>query len=333
MTKRPKDTPFGALAALRGKVRESGPLRPPPPKPMPRSSDDDVAAFRQAIAGTAPLAPGSRAQIERPRPSPVPRPRPVESEPEPPARQRCVDPDDTAALFRDAMTGVSPLADTGRIEIGRRPRRAIQSAREQPTGQTGFAGEVVLAPLPEDESDPAALFRRAIGEASSLPDRNLAAVDRPRPLPLPIQQQRDEAEALRESIEAPLSFEDRLDIGDEGVHLRDGLPRRVVADLRRGRWVVQGEIDLHGHTRDEARTELSTFITLALDRGWRCIRVIHGKGLGSPNREGVLKYLSRGWLMQREDILAYCQARPHDGGEGALLVLLRNRNKGPAAGD
>ena len=94
-------------------------------------------------------------------------------------------------------------------------------------------------------------------------------------------------------------------------------------DLRRGRWVVQGELDLHGLTRDEARSSLAHFIALSLQQGRRCLRVIHGKGHGSPGRLPVLKHLSRGWLAQREDILAFCQARPHDGGEGALLVLLQ----------
>ena len=138
--------------------------------------------------------------------------------------------------------------------------------------------------------------------------------------------EQDEAAVLRESIEAPLSFEDRIDIGDEGVHLRDGLPRRVLTDLRRGRWVVQAELDLHGLTRDEARSA-RPLPSRRPENGYRCVRLIHGKGLGSPGREPVLKHLSRGWLMQREEILAFCQARPHDGGEGALLVLLRNANR------
>jgi len=75
--------------------------------------------------------------------------------------------------------------------------------------------------------------------------------------------------------------------------------------------------------RDEARLSLAQFLAARLARGERCVRVIHGKGLGSPGRIGVLKQLSRNWLAQREEILAFCQAKPHDGGEGALLVLLR----------
>jgi DNA-nicking Smr family endonuclease len=171
--------------------------------------------------------------------------------------------------------------------------------------------------------DPAALFRHVAGEGAPLKSRNLADVERPLPAPLPRKREEDEREVLREALESPLTFEDRLDTGDEAAYLRVGLPRRVLTDLRRGRWVVQAELDLHGLTRDEARASLAHFIALSLQQGRRCLRVIHGKGHGSPGRLPVLKHLSRGWLAQREDILAFCQARPHDGGEGALLVLLQ----------
>jgi DNA-nicking Smr family endonuclease len=187
--------------------------------------------------------------------------------------------------------------------------------------------------LPVDINDPTPLFHHAVGDASPLTDRNLAALEKPLPPPTPRQRELDEAAALRESIDAPLSFQDRLDIGDEGNYLHDGLPRRVLTDLRRGRWVIQDELDLHGLTRDEARAALSAFLSHALKQGFRCVRLIHGKGLGSPGREPVLKHLSRGWLMQRAEILAFCQARPHDGGEGALMILLRNQKKGPTLSD
>jgi len=80
---------------------------------------------------------------------------------------------------------------------------------------------------------------------------------------------------------------------------------------------------LHGLNRDQARTQLAHFLAECLHEGRRCIRVIHGKGLGSPQKLSILRQLVRGWLMQRSEILAYCQAKPHDGGEGALIVLLR----------
>lgn len=326
MAKRPKDHPFGALAALRGRLappRSGKPEPRPLPPTAPVDEADAAALLRAALGDVTPLPADDHAEIERPRPAPLPRPRAEEPEPETPRRPPAPDPNDAAALFRHEMADVTRLADRGRVELGRRRTHAVVAALPP-----ALAADARPAPpdepwLPEHLDDPAALFRHAVGAAAPLPERNRAELQRPPPAPHPRQREEDEAAALRESIAAPLSFEDRIDIGDEGVHLRDGLPRRVLTDLRRGRWVVQAELDLHGLTRDEARAALGRFLHEALERGQRCVRLIHGKGLGSPGREPVLKHLSRGWLMQREEILAFCQARPHDGGEGALLVLLR----------
>ena len=52
--------------------------------------------------------------------------------------------------------------------------------------------------------------------------------------------------------------------------------------------------------------------------------VIHGKGMNSPGGEAVLRKLTRHWLTQRSDVLAYCDAIPRDGGKGAVLVLLKS---------
>jgi DNA-nicking Smr family endonuclease len=88
--------------------------------------------------------------------------------------------------------------------------------------------------------------------------------------------------------------------------------------------VVQDALDLHGATRDEARLLLADFLAESLRRGLRCVRVVHGKGLGSPGREPVLKGLVKNWLMQRAEVLAYCQARAAEGGAGALVLLLKS---------
>lgn len=127
---------------------------------------------------------------------------------------------------------------------------------------------------------------------------------------------------MHESLHAPISLQDRLEGGDEPTYLRTGLALSVLRDLRRGRWIIQDELDLHGLNRDEARALLAGFLAEALKHGIRCVRVIHGKGLGSPGREAVLRKLVRGWLAQRIEVLAYCQAKPQDGGEGAVIVLL-----------
>jgi DNA-nicking Smr family endonuclease len=98
--------------------------------------------------------------------------------------------------------------------------------------------------------------------------------------------------------------------------------------LRRGVWSVQGELDLHHLNRDEARDALSEFLNEARSYGWRCVRIVHGKGLSSPNREPVLKGKVRRWLAQRDEVLAYSEAPRHAGGSGAVLVLLKARNPG-----
>jgi DNA-nicking Smr family endonuclease len=89
--------------------------------------------------------------------------------------------------------------------------------------------------------------------------------------------------------------------------------------------VVQSHLDLHGMNRDEARHHVALFLAECLQQGQRCVRIVHGKGLGSPGREPVLKKLVQGWLAQRKEVLAFCQARPADGGAGAVVLLLRAR--------
>ncbi|MDT4883333.1 putative DNA endonuclease SmrA [compost metagenome] len=93
--------------------------------------------------------------------------------------------------------------------------------------------------------------------------------------------------------------------------------------LREGRWSIQRQIDLHGLRVDEAREALGRFIREAHQLGLRCVRVVHGKGLGSPGRAPVLKGRVHRWLVQKNEVLAFVQARPAEGGAGALVVLLR----------
>lgn len=300
------------VKALAGKPRRAPEVASPPAEP------DEAGLFRQQVGAVQPVRGGGQADIARPRPAPVPRPRLAEPEPEAPRRSHRVDENDPMAVFRAALGDIAPIKEFNRVDLSQQ--------RQQANPQVRAVDNWVPPPSLLDgpvSHDPAELFRQVAGAVAPLKDKNLADVERPVPAPRPRQREEDEREVLREAIEAPLSFEDRLDTGDEAAYLRTGLPRRVLTDLRRGRWVVQGELDLHGLTRDEARASLARFIALSLQQGRRCLRVIHGKGHGSPGRMPVLKHLSRGWLAQREDILAFCQARPHDGGDGALLVLLQ----------
>jgi DNA-nicking Smr family endonuclease len=138
------------------------------------------------------------------------------------------------------------------------------------------------------------------------------------------QRLRDEQEALAESLSDHSTWDIGTESGDELVFLRDGLPLQTLRRLRRGHWVIQDELDLHGHTTVEARTAVAAFLQACLRDEVRCIRIIHGKGLRSKNREPVLKTKVANWLRQREDVLAFCQARHTDGGSGAVMVLLKS---------
>lgn len=160
-----------------------------------------------------------------------------------------------------------------------------------------------------------------------IPSTNRIQPGGPTPPPRPQQFINDERAALHETLHGQIALQDRLEGGDEPYYLRLGLAASVLRDLRRGRWVTQAELDLHGLNRDEARHQLSAFLAECLHHGKRCVRVIHGKGHGSPQKLSILRQLVRGWLAQRQEILAYCQAKPHDGGEGALIVLLRAAKK------
>lgn len=177
------------------------------------------------------------------------------------------------------------------------------------------------------DPDDLAAFRAAIAGAQPLPDSGRALLDRAPPPPRPLQHLADERAALHESLHGAIGLQDRLEGGDEPSYLRNGLAHTVLRDLRRGRWVVQDEIDLHGLNREEARQRLGEFLGCCLRAGRRCVRVVHGKGLRSPQKLSVLRQLVRGWLAQRNEILAYCQAKPHDGGEGALIVLLKSSKR------
>ena len=168
---------------------------------------------------------------------------------------------------------------------------------------------------------------QAFADVAPLPSRNRARIDKARPTPTPAKRLADEADALAASkfgIEpSPSSWEVGQEQEAHQTFLRPGLGTDVLVRLRRGQWSVQGELDLHRLTSVEARDALADFLFDARGRGFRCVRVIHGKGLSSPNREPVLKNKVRRWLSQWDEVLAYCEAPRHGGGGGAVVVLLK----------
>ena len=155
-------------------------------------------------------------------------------------------------------------------------------------------------------------------DVQRLPDHGKALHPGKKIRPIPHQRIRDEQEALTESLSDHISWDVGCETGEELVYLRDGMQSMTLRKLRRGHWVVQGAMDLHGHTTIEARAALAGFLHVCLNKGLRCVRVVHGKGHGSPGREPVLKGRVRRWLVQKNEVLAFVQARASDGGAGCV---------------
>jgi DNA-nicking Smr family endonuclease len=151
-----------------------------------------------------------------------------------------------------------------------------------------------------------------------------------RPAPLPHRERRRPRAASRRADEARVLADSlALDAGDLGVETGDelgwrraGVPESVLRRLRRGHYACRDELDLHGMTQAEAREALTRFLADALAHGHHCVRIIHGKGLGSGHRGPVLKAAVNRWLRRHEVVRAFTSARRNDGGTGALYALL-----------
>lgn len=206
----------------------------------------------------------------------------------------------------------SHLADLAEI------RAALLEQRRQAESLAAVERQRILADRREQS-----LFATAIGAVVPLKKSATPALARARPPAIARQRQRDEAAALAESISDAFDAESLLETDDALSFRRRGIGLDVVRKLRRGVWVIQDEIDLHGLRSDAARERVAEFVRDSARAGLRCIRVVHGKGLGSPGREPVLKAKVKSWLVQRSEVLAFTHARPADGGHGALIVLLK----------
>jgi DNA-nicking Smr family endonuclease len=165
------------------------------------------------------------------------------------------------------------------------------------------------------------LFREAVGPVREL-DHGRHHHDTPGPPPIPVQRRLDEQRVLEDLLADGLDPAD-LETGEELLYVRQGLPYAVLRRLRRGQFSVGDQLDLHGMTVDEARVALASFLHDVRRRGQRCVRVIHGKGIRSRLGQPVLKVKVSHWLRQRDEVLAFCSARPVDGGTGAVYVLLK----------
>ncbi len=183
-----------------------------------------------------------------------------------------------------------------------------------------------VAPPVKDEN----LFEDEMaGVAPLAPDpRGRVGAPEASPMPRPSKVARDEAEAyasLADLVDGGGSFD--ISDGDEFIEgIAPGLDRRILKRLKKGDYALQGHVDLHGMTKEEARAAVDQFITESRAGGKRCVLIIHGRGHNSKDQIPILKERVKTWLERgrlARSVLAFCTARPCDGGAGAVYVLLR----------
>jgi DNA-nicking Smr family endonuclease len=207
---------------------------------------------------------------------------------------------------------INNLADLKKVkrEIDAQARREAEAAAQRALDEKRLAAQRNL-------------FQAAVGKVERLPDKGLANLARKPPAPIPKQRELDEAAAYQEAISDEVDITTLLDTDDQLSFRRPGVGPDVPQKLRRGKWSIQKQVDLHGLRSEEAREALTAFIRDAHRQGIRCVRVIHGKGLGSPGKAPVLKHKVHRWLVQKSEVVAFVQAQPAQGGAGALVVLLQ----------
>ena len=200
--------------------------------------------------------------------------------------------------------------------------KAEMEARVKKAKELEAARKAALAKAKAEQE----FFATAVGMVKPLPPKHRpgqrASIAQVAALPVAVQHQLDELAVMREALSDEFDVQTLLDTDDALSFRRTGIGTDVTRKLRKGEWSIQGQVDLHGLRREDAREALVDFIKDAARMGWRCVRVVHGKGLGSPGKTPVLKGKVQSWLVQKKEVLAFVQARPAHGGAGALVVLL-----------
>ena len=294
--------------------------RPTPKKP------DLTPALRQALenvlkqAAPAPVAPGPAAPAAtRVQKRPIRQPDLRSALPRPtPLAAKAAKTKPAAANTSKKIPAVPPvktLQELLSIKVALETRARLAAEREA-------ARQLLEAKLRAEKE----LFSRAVGAVKTLPPKHRPGQrTAPHPMqtpPIAVQHQRDELSVMREALSDEFDVETLLDTDEALSFRRPGMGPDVVRKLRRGGWAIQAQLDLHGLRREDAREALVAFIKDATKMGWRCVRIVHGKGLGSPGKTPVLKGRVQSWLIQKIEVLAFVQARPAQGGAGALVVLL-----------
>jgi DNA-nicking Smr family endonuclease len=174
-----------------------------------------------------------------------------------------------------------------------------------------------------NNSEGDALFRSAVDDARPIKKRDRIQNTAPVPRPKRTPRQAEQAQIADPGFEYLAST--AITPGDKLFFQRGSVNQKVMRDLRRGRYPVREEVDLHGMTATEALNVLRDFISYSYQNEFNCISVVHGKGLGSGSRGPVLKAGVDQWLRQWDEVQAFCSALDRDGGTGAVYVLLKSR--------
>lgn len=181
-----------------------------------------------------------------------------------------------------------------------------------------------MCPKTDEESDEDwLLFRQAVKDVTPL-HCDWVPLQLPQPSSFPKQRFLDERQVMHDMLSEKFDPAE-METGDELLFLRDGIQRSILRKLRRGHYSIGAELDLHGLIVSQAREAVVDFLHYCRDRSLRCVRIVHGKGYGSWQKQPILKGKLNHWLRQRDEVLAFCPARAVDGGTGAVYVLLKNR--------
>ena len=165
------------------------------------------------------------------------------------------------------------------------------------------------------------LFRESVGQVQPVSSHR-ARLSKPKPTADPRQTEASENGVIDELLTHPLEPA-AMETGEEIYWLRSGIQRKVLQRLRRGHYRVEAELDLHQMNVEAARHSIDRFLQECQYEDVRCARIVHGKGLRSRARGPVLKQLTASLLRRRSAVLAYASAPPHDGGTGAVYVLIK----------
>jgi DNA-nicking Smr family endonuclease len=213
-----------------------------------------------------------------------------------------------------------------------RLKERVAPAKKPPPDRPPAARPSV--PVPDPPPRPCSddeLWAEAVAGVEPLP-AGPPVLARPLPAPRPEPFWHPDLDAIR-ALEALVSGEAPFDLSDTDEFIEGrvpGLDAAIVRRLRRGEFAVQGHIDLHGMTRDEAKSAVDAFLKKARSAGKRCVLLVHGRGIHSKDQVPILKDALKNWLATARfgrHVLAFATARPADGGAGAIYVLLRRAGR------